>query len=404
MSATAERAAAATVSRTPENQNPSAPELVSASKGQAVPHHLCIWQGLGLPNFLKLLTWKPEISRSCLDRLISSAVMSVVNSTLNTAERLTHGRRIRRQEIRQAPVFILGHWRSGTTMLHNLMTLNPRMTYLNLYQCLFPGHFLLTESVLAPATASLLPPTRPMDDVPVSWSSPQEDEVALAVDCLYSPYVMAAFQGRLDMYERFLDPADMSDKERARWTQSLMTLIRKMALKKDARVLMKSPSHTYRVPTLLKMFPDARFIYIRRNPCSVYQSTMHLRKTMFAENTLGSMRPDVWSEETLYLYERCIRKYEAAKHLIPQGHLFELRFEDLERTPFDTIKNLHQSLGLEGWQEMEPALRTECERIANYRKNIYRMPPETRQLVESRLRWVFDLYGYPLTTEEQQAA
>ncbi|MGV2339359.1 MAG UNVERIFIED_CONTAM: sulfotransferase [Planctomycetaceae bacterium] len=149
-----------------------------------------------------------------------------------------------------------------------------------------------------------------------------------------------------------------------------------MAVRKDGRVVMKSPSHTYRVPALLELFPDARFVYIRRDPRAVYQSTMHLRKTMFAENTLGSMRPDVWSEETLYLYEKCIRKYESTKHLIPSGHLFELRFEDLEASPFATLQALHQSLGLEGWSEAEPLVRTECEKLAGYRKNAYRMPPK----------------------------
>jgi hypothetical protein len=402
MSATAEKVSTASTALPSAITAVPQPEAVAASKGP--PHHLCIWQGLGLPNFIRLMSWKPELSKTCLDRLISSAVMSVVNSTLNTVEQAVWGRRVRQQPIRQAPVFILGHWRSGTTLLHNLMTLNPRLTFLNLFQCLFPGHFLMTERFLAPATEFLLPKTRPMDEVPVSWASPQEDEVALAVDCLYSPYIMAAFQGRLDVYERFLDPADMSPRERSRWERSLLTLIRKMAVRKDARVVMKSPSHTYRVPALLKLFPDARFIYIRRDPRAVYQSTMHLRKTMFAENTLGSMRPDVWSEETLYLYEKCIRSYESSKHLIPPGHLFELRFEDLEADPFRTLQQLHHTLGLEGWQDAESVVRAECDKLTAYRKNAYRMPPETRQLVESRLKWVIDLYGYPLTADEQRAA
>jgi hypothetical protein len=377
MSATADQVSTASTERPTATPAPQ-PEAVATSKGP--PHHLCIWQGLGLPNFIRLMTWRPELSRSCLDRLISSAIMSVVNSTLNTVDKAIWGRRVRAQAIQHAPVFILGHWRSGTTMLHNLMTLNPKLTFLNLFQCLFPRHFLLTENFLAPATEFLLPKTRPMDEVPVSWASPQEDEVALAVDCLLSPYIMAA-------------------SERRRWQHSFLNLIRRMAVRKNGRVVMKSPSHTYRVPALLELFPDARFVYIRRDPGAVYQSTMHLRKTMFAENTLGSMRPDVWSEETLYLYEKCIHKYESTKHLIPEGHLFELRFEDLEATPFATLQTLHQSLGLEGWSEAEPLVRAECEKLAGYRKNTYRMPPETRQLVESRLKWVFDLYGYPLSSE-----
>ena len=40
---------------------------------------------------------------------------------------------------------IIGHWRSGTTMLHELLILDPRHTFPNTYQCFEPLHFLWTE-------------------------------------------------------------------------------------------------------------------------------------------------------------------------------------------------------------------------------------------------------------------
>jgi hypothetical protein len=248
---------------------------------------------------------------------------------MNAIEHLIYGGRIARTPVTEPPIFILGHWRSGTTMLHNLMTLNPRFTFLNLYECLFPGHFLLTQKINAPLTEWLLPKKRPMDNVEVAWSAPQEDEVALAVWTTLSPYLMPAFQGRMNVYERFLDPAEMTEPERRIWKDALLTLVKKVAMRRRGICVMKSPTHTYRVPTLLEMFPDARFVYIYRDPRAVYQSTIHLRKMMFAENTLGNLRPEVWSEETLYLYEKSVRRFEDTKHLIPEGNLFELRFEDL---------------------------------------------------------------------------
>ena len=104
------------------------------------------------------------------------------------------------------PLFILGHWRSGTTLLHNLMALDTSFSYLNLYQSMCPGHFLLTEPIVAPLTSWCLPKTRPMDNMPLGWNVPMEDEMAVAVDCCVSPYLMAAFQDRFELYERFLEP------------------------------------------------------------------------------------------------------------------------------------------------------------------------------------------------------
>src|SRR5687768_18104609 len=42
------------------------------------------------------------------------------------------------------------------------------------------------------------------------------------------------------------------------------------------RSILKSPPHTCRVPTLLRLFPDARFVHIVRDPYAVYPSTLHL--------------------------------------------------------------------------------------------------------------------------------
>jgi hypothetical protein len=367
-------------------------------------NRVCLWHGLSLGGFRKFLSLKPQITVRNLDRLLSAGCIAGYNSLMNGIEHLIYGGRIARTPVTEPPIFILGHWRSGTTMLHNLMTLNPRFTFLNLYECLFPGHFLLTQKINAPLTEWLLPRKRPMDNVEVAWSAPQEDEVALAVWTTLSPYLMPAFQGRMNVYERFLDPAEMTEPERRIWKDALLTLVKKVAMRRKGICVMKSPTHTYRVPTLLEMFPDARFVYICRDPRAVYQSTIHLRKMMFAENTLGDLRPEVWSEETLYLYEKSVRRFEDTKHLIPAGNLFELRFEDLEQAPADVLEKLHASLNLPGWDEAEAPIRKVVSGFSTYRKNSYRIDADTIKMLETRLRWVFDLYGYSLTQGDSAAA
>ena len=146
-----------------------------------------MWHGLTMGGVLRMLKHRPEFSWSYTPRWVSIAALSVGNSLENAAESLIFGRKIRNTKIEHPPIFILGHWRSGTTLLHNLMTLDPEVTFPNLYQCLYPGHFLLTENVMAPLTSWLLPKTRPMDNIPTSWKAPLEDEMALALDCGISP-------------------------------------------------------------------------------------------------------------------------------------------------------------------------------------------------------------------------
>ena len=119
---------------------------------------------------------------------------------------------------------------------------------------------------------------------------------------------------------------------------------------------------------------------------------------MFADNTLGPLRPDTWSEEAITLYEKSIRLYHESRHLIPAGNLCEVKFEDFEAAPRETLQQLHSTLGLPGWAEAEPLVTSEVSKFSGYRKNSYRMDAATREMLESRLKWVFDLYGYPINS------
>ncbi len=360
-----------------------------------------MWHGLTLSGLCRLIRLRPRFSLSYLPRWFSIAAISTFNSAYGLTESAVFGRKIRNTAIKHSPVFILGHWRSGTTMLHNLMTLDPQVTFPNLYQCVNPGHFLLTEKFLAPLTNWVLPATRPMDNIPTGWKEPQEEDIALALDCGISPYMMAAFADRREVYERFFDPRDMTEKERATWKQSFLTLMRKLTTLNDRTIVSKNPGHTFRIPILLEMFPDAKFIYIKRDPYAVYQSTLHLRRTMFVENAVSPTNLQNSEEDMLHFYEKCIRTYESTKSQIPAGNLHELRFEDLEVDPLGQMHKIYQTLSLPGWENVEPKVHEQLPTLKAYKKNSFRMDSETIHRVYQRLQWVFDLYGYPSRIENE---
>ena len=380
----------ASISNQPASTEPSQPAVKASRQGL-----ICMWHGLTISGLCCLIRKKPRISWRYLPRWITIFFISGLNSFYGAMEKLFFGGRVARTEIVHPPVFILGHWRSGTTMLHNLMSLDPQVTFPNLYQCVNPGHFLLTERILAPLTKRFLPKTRPMDNITAGWDEPQEEDIALALDCLISPYLMTAFSDRREVYERYFDPRDMTESERTLWKQSFLRLLKKITYRKNSSIVTKTPAHTFRISTLLEMFPDARFVYIKRDPYAVYQSTLHLRRTMFTENSLGPPEFSSNEEDMLYFYEKCIRTYEETKRLIPEGRLHEIRFEDLEQDPLGQIRQIYRSLSLPGWDLVEPKIQAQLPSLKAYKKNAFRMEPETMQRVYSRLKWIFDLYGYP---------
>ena len=101
--------------------------------------------------------------------------------------------RCARRKLAAPPLFVLGHWRSGTTLLHELLILDERHTYPNTYECFAPHHFIWTEWFVPPLLRKLLPSTRPMDAMEAGWERPQEDEFALCNMGIPTPYLAWAF-------------------------------------------------------------------------------------------------------------------------------------------------------------------------------------------------------------------
>jgi omega-hydroxy-beta-dihydromenaquinone-9 sulfotransferase len=371
---------------------------VSAPRAETKPKkqgHFCVWHGLNFANWVRLLLSRPPISMSSLPRLASISAVSALNSWNELVETCVYGGRVEKQKIEHPPIFILGHWRSGTTLLHNLMTLDSQFTYPNLYHVMYPGSFLLTEKVVTRLTGWVLPKTRPMDNLPTGWNLPQEDEMALLVMTLISPYLMLAHQRDRSKYNRFFDLTELTPEERRRWQDAFVYFLKKLTVRENKPIVLKSPSHTFRVPILLEMFPDAKFVYIYRDPYAVYTSGMHLRRTLFTENGLGKPWFEGMEDDVLQVYSKCFESYETTKHLIPSGRLHEIRFEDLEADPLGQMRRVYERLGLGGWENVEPAIRAELPSLTEYRKNTFNMDEQLMRRVYSQWRDSFERYGYP---------
>jgi hypothetical protein len=317
---------------------------------------------------------------------------------------LLYGSKIARQNVDHAPVFVLGHWRSGTTLLHNLISLDPQFTYPNLYEVMFPANFLLTEKLVTSTTSWMIPKTRPMDNVETGYHMPQEDEVALLLLSGLSPYLILAHPSDPSKFERYFELKDLSPAELKRWKDSFMYFIKKLTIKSNKPIVFKSPTHTFRIPVLLEMFPNAKFVYIYRDPYAVYNSSMHLRRTLLAENGLSKIvMNDKMQDDLMNLYSYCIDTYEKTRDQIPAGNLCEIRFEDLEADPLNEMHRMYNSLGLNGWDAVEPAIKQKVPELTRYRKNSFNMDEDLMRKVYERWRPSFDRYGYASRLPEQNA-
>src|SRR5262245_34196813 len=224
-----------------------------------------LWQGTNLYAWLRLLIR----NRFAVGwRYASVAVVitfaSVFNSVMGLLQEIWYGGRVRRTVIREAPLFIVGHWRTGTTLLHELLILDPRHTYPTTYECLATNHFLVTERWLPRLLWFLMPARRPMDNMAAGWERPQEDEFALCQLGQPSPYLTIAFPNRPPQELEALDLEGMAPAALASWQRAFRRLLQALTFKTPRRLVLKSPTHSCRIKTLLELFPDARFAHIVR--------------------------------------------------------------------------------------------------------------------------------------------
>ena len=291
------------------------------------------------------------------------------------------------------PLFVLGVWRSGTTHLHNLLSQDDRFAYPNLYQVLYPHTFLSTESFNASVAAKFLGKTRPMDNVRLRIEGdPQEDEFALAASG-FSFINEFAFPRTGSQYRHLMTLRETSQSDIELWKEKLMWFFKKLTLKYQRPLVLKSPGHTARIKILLEMFPNAKFVHIHRHPFRVIQSTWLMATKAF--EFWAFQKPEVTMTKLISDYGELCDAFFQQRDLIPKGHLYEIAYDQLVADPMGTLSEAYTKLELPSFVHVEPTLRSYVESIADYQTN--KLPPPTkdvqRQLI-TRLPSAFDEWGY----------
>lgn len=330
----------------------------------------------------------------------SITAVAALNSTLAALDHWLYGRRVARVELAHSPLFILGHWRSGTTYLHELLIRDPAHTYPSTYQCFVPHHFVLSQRWLAPLTEMLLPRRRPMDNMAAGWNRPQEDEFALCNLGAPTPYLSMMFPDRGEVFPQYLDLRELSENELQAWRSQLLRFFQRLAFQDNRRIIVKSPPHTARVRTLLEMFPTAKFVHLVRDPYDLYASTVGLWKSLNEMQGVHVPRRQRWIDQyVLSALERMYAAFEQDRQLLGDAQLYELRYEDLVDDPLGQLRQLYSQLALGEFSRAEPAVQGYLAEVSNYRTNRHELTAETRRTVREHWSNYFEQYGYDVQSE-----
>ena len=160
--------------------------------------------------------------------------------------------------------------------------------------------------------------------------------------------------------------------------------------------LSKNPPHTGRVKELVKMFPNAKFIYLMRNPYTVFESTRSFFTNTIQPLKLQDISNDEIEKNILSIYAKLYHKYEADKSCIPAGNLVEVKFEDFEADAMGMTEQIYRDLSIPGFAEARNDIEKYVGGKKGYKKNKYRYDDRTVQLVQDNWNFALEQWKYEL--------
>lgn len=265
-------------------------------------------------------------------------------------------------------IFVLGFWRSGTTLLHELLAAGPRMAAPRTWQCMNPSGFRI-----AGAPRIRAPVSRPMDGVLVDALSPQEDEFALLA------------RGAPSVYRVWLDPRRWEEALPALEQQTWLTLPESKWLvdwhaflswcmpEGAAQLVVKSPNHLFRLKALRRAWPNARLVWMLREPADMWHSNRKMWRAMTALYGIWEPR----TEDLDRLLVKAMSEYAGTLRWAAKT-LEDVVYVDFDRLATQTehvLRGLTARLRMGSWESWRPLVERRLGESAKHRQQTYAGAP-----------------------------
>ncbi len=251
------------------------------------------------------------------------------------------------QEPIDRPVFVVGTGRSGTSILHQLLALDPSNRTPATWELLFPGEALGAGAPVA---------RRVGHDVHAFWADLQPAYESMhrnagdkPNECIFATmleFLSDQWGGTYEVptYAAYLVRTDQTEAYRYH-RKVLQTLQRR---ERGHRWVLKAPSHLSQLGALFEVYPDARVIQIHRDPLKTVPSTISLMgtiKSMRSERVdVDSLAPWISVGYGMMLDDTIDARGTGR---LPDHQFVDVRYADLMTDPLATIHDLYRRLELE---------------------------------------------------------
>ena len=260
-------------------------------------------------------------------------------------------------------IFVMGFWRSGTTLLHELLAAGPGMAAPRTWQCMNPSGFRIAGTPASRAAVS-----RPMDAMLIDTLSAQEDEFALLARGAPSVYRAWLDPRRWDEVLPALEQRTWLALPESQWLADWRTFLGWCMPDAATRLAVKSPNHVFRLQALQRVWPRAHFVWTLRDPVDTWHSNRKMWRAMTAMYALWQGRAkdlDRFLFKAMAEYAAALRW--AADALNSESMTY-LDFDRLTRGTAEALQGLTRRLELTPWETWLPRLQGRLSESAGYRQ------------------------------------
>ena len=266
-----------------------------------------------------------------------------------------------------APVLVLGPWRSGTTVMHELLAAATGLTTPRTWQCMNATSF----TAGPPSSRNRAQAARPMDGLVIDAMSPQEDEFALLTLGADSAYRAFWMPHRINELTATLDPAHwLADDTWLRtWEQFLAGVVRTTPQARQP-LLLKSPNHSFRLQAILRRWPDTRVVWMLRDGAAVAHSNLKMWQSMFQLHGLTAPAPGALETFIAQALRACAQTLDQATPGPAGAHWALVSQSRLRQDAATVVREALTRLGLPGPMD-DAALQAAVARTHSGREDHY---------------------------------
>ncbi len=339
-----------------------------------------------------------------LPLIAATKLKGMPSMLLRRWEHMRFDKKIRAVNLPSRPLIILGFWRSGTSYLQLLLSRDPHFFWHNKFQLFFPDIFLSTGSLQEGVILQYLSQFPIFHEAHKKVSVNLKDlsypgEVELGLTLAAIPHCFNwgfIFPKEWRYYfEKYLLMETITEKEKREWKESFLYYCKKIYLQNSGnQLLIKNPGDQARIQELLEMFPEARFVFLHRNPYDLFYSNVKLWKTFIDHVALQPFSEREMKEVILETYVRVHDRYQEQVALIPQKNLVEISYDVLMNDPLSTLEHIYEALGMNHFDQVQTHFNALLSEEPAKKNQGYSYQEEDVKLINEHWEFAFDELGY----------